>query len=1021
VSKTINRALRRSALSIALGFTLATVAGGAMAQSAAGSVFGKTQAGATITISNLDTGQSREITADSGGRFSATQLPTGNYRISSGGQSREVTVVVGTGTSVNFAEAAGATTLDTVEVVGNRINPIDVSSVESTTVFSQAQIQALPIARDITNVALLAPGTVQGDTGLGNLASFGGSSVAENGYYINGFDVTNLRSLLSYANLPFDAIGSQQIKTGGYGAEYGRSLGGVINLVTKRGTNEWTGGASVYWTPESLRESGKDVQNRDPLAIADGRNKYVYRSADDSSSFSANVYAGGPLIKDRLFFFGLVEVPHDTTDTFDTNSSSSTSDARPTGMMKLDWNINDSNLLELTAIRNRSFTRHKSYDSNERYSPSHDVLTDKYSEENGGDVFIGKYTGYLTDNFTVSAQAGHLKNIEAWRTTAPGGTDCPAAYDSRSGGLDYIGCWNINAFTVGDRSFGPDTDTRKAYRLDAEWALGDHLLRFGYDDETFESGHAGLQYSGGIYYRYYSDTRVRVRHYQTTSASYEVKNQAYYLEDNWQLSDNWLAYLGLRSESFDNRNAEGDSFVKADNNIAPRLGFSWDVNGDSTFKVYGNAGRYYIPVASNTNIRLSGGEVLTTQFFNYTGIDPVTGAPISLGSPQGPESVNGSLTPPDAGTVAVTDLKPMYQDEFILGAQWALSDWTVGVKGVHREVKNGMDDYCSHDAFARWAADNGHDNFDASSMASCFIMNPGRDVRLALDLEGDGNLTEVTVPKSYLALPEYKREYDALEFTVERPKQNGLFLQGSYTYAKSKGNIEGYVNSSLEQGDPGATQDFDNRLFEEGAYGPLPNDRRHTLKAFGSYDFGDQWAVSGNLLVQSGRPVNCQGYLPLEELSAGDQSDLGSYSASTFFCLEEGGTFEGENVQGSRTLKPRGSFGRTPTMTRFDLGVSYVPNWAEKRLELKMDVFNLFNLGRVTEYNETKELTRTVEADADVDPVTGVCTPHLDPRQDFNDCDSVEGEYVYSLDPNFLNDVNYQSPRYIRFSIRYKW
>ena len=59
----------------------------------------------------------------------------------------------------------------------------------------------------------------------------------------------------------------QQVKTGGYGAEYGRSLGGVMNVVTKRGTNEWQGGASVYWSPGSLQEDGKDVLSRDPALI----------------------------------------------------------------------------------------------------------------------------------------------------------------------------------------------------------------------------------------------------------------------------------------------------------------------------------------------------------------------------------------------------------------------------------------------------------------------------------------------------------------------------------------------------------------------------------------------------------------------------------------------------------------------------------------------------------------------------------------------------------------------------------
>jgi hypothetical protein len=79
----------------------------------------------------------------------------------------------------------------------------------------------------------------RGDNAFGNLASFGGSSVAENQYYINGFNVTNSFRSLNFSKVPFEAIQEQQVKTGGYGAEFGRSLGGVINQITKRGTNDY--------------------------------------------------------------------------------------------------------------------------------------------------------------------------------------------------------------------------------------------------------------------------------------------------------------------------------------------------------------------------------------------------------------------------------------------------------------------------------------------------------------------------------------------------------------------------------------------------------------------------------------------------------------------------------------------------------------------------------------------------------------------------------------------------------------
>ena len=123
------------------------------------------------------------------------------------------------------------------------------SSVESTTILTAEQIAKIPVARDTTDVALLAPGTVRGDAAFGNLASFGGASVAENQYYVNGFNITNSFRSLNFAQVPFEAIAEQQIKTGGYGAEFGRSLGGVVNQITKRGTNEFHAGGNIFYTP----------------------------------------------------------------------------------------------------------------------------------------------------------------------------------------------------------------------------------------------------------------------------------------------------------------------------------------------------------------------------------------------------------------------------------------------------------------------------------------------------------------------------------------------------------------------------------------------------------------------------------------------------------------------------------------------------------------------------------------------------------------------------------------------------
>jgi hypothetical protein len=628
--------IQRSAISVAIGLMISTVA---YAQSSEGSIYGRGKPGDKVTITSVDSNTSRQVTVNSDGSFSLGKLPPGMYRVVGAGVSKDVNVAIGSGTNVTLEDTAVAAG-GTQRVVISRVrSAIDVSSVESNTVFTAEQMQALPVGRDANSFALLAPGVVKGDAeiGAGGLPSFGGASVAENGYYINGFDVTNIRNFLTYANLPFDAVGAEQIKTGGYGAEFGRSLGGVISLVTKRGTNTWKGGAAVYWEPQQLRSEGKNVKDLDP----EHPDTYtVYNTNRKQSDLSFNLYGGGPIIKDKLFVFGLVEGRRDTTDTFSEQSSIRTKESKPNGMIKIDFTPTDAHRLELTAISNKKETDIVDYDARgaglARNATGHIGIASNSKQTSGGEVLIGKYTGYLTDALTVSALVGAV-NDNVLKTTGARTADqsCPVVLETN---LDEIGCW-IKPFPGNPvRSAGSpdDTDERRAFRFDVDYALGNHALRAGVDRQKFTSSEAGSStFSGGYYYRYYISTDgtvnnvrnavapgsqyVRRREVTSTSGAFATENNAFYIEDNWKATKNVLLYAGLRSESFNNKDADGISFIKADNLLAPRLGASWDVAGDSSLKVYANAGRYYIPVAVNTNIRATRGEFSETRYYAFTG------------------------------------------------------------------------------------------------------------------------------------------------------------------------------------------------------------------------------------------------------------------------------------------------------------------------------------------------------------------------------------------------------------------
>lgn len=993
------RSTKRTALAVALSLALSSAA--VQAQTATGSIYGQAKGGSTVTLQNPSIGLKRSVTADASGRYSFGELPPGDYQISADDLTREAHVNAGAGSQVIFTGGDPAN-LSTVEVRANAITSLDVSSTDTSMVFSAAQLQRLPVQRDVTRVALLTPGTVQGDSSFGNghLPSFGGASVAENGYYVNGFDVTNIHDFQSFFTIPFNAIGQVQIKNGGYGAEYGRSLGGVISVVTQRGTNEWKSGGQMTWEPDALRAS---LSNQPGV----GGSYTSFKHSNTASEVNYNAYVGGPLVSDKLFMYAMVAGQNNTYNTYAPigreQLSERVNNTKPHALLKLDWNISDNHAVEFLGVSSRDYDKTATWNTEEPYSTRRDERGLDYTIKHGGELYVGKYTGYLTDNFTVSAQYGQFKVLNDVRDPRNlAGADCPRVLDGRavdngaSGPLAYMGCYDPgNLFPLDPN--GPDpTDKRKAGRLDLEWKLGDHTLRGGYDGETFTSTGLGYHNTGGAYWRYYvytggkingvappPGTTEYVRRWEQTaqSGSYDVKNTAWYLEDSWQASDRWLIYAGLRGESFENLDGIGRSLVKANNEIAPRLGVSWDVMGDATTKVSATLGRYYIPVASNTNLRASRAERFVTDYYTFTDIDPRTGAPTGL-THLGDQIVNTQGNIPVPGTFAATNLKPMYQDELILGFQHMFnSGWTGGVNAVVRRVGAGMDDFCWGGAFENWAADNGYHNFDVSSIPTCVLLNPGRDAAFNVDVNGDGQLKNVTIPAKYFMLPKYKRRYAALEFTFAKVYEDKWTLQGSYTWSHSYGNSEGYVDSNFQQTDAGSTANYDYPSFANGTYGNLPNDRRHSFKAFGSWKVAPEWMLSGNLLVQSGAPISCIGYLPL----TGPEGEVllrqvnNNYGPSSLYC-NKGNDANGNAVQ---ELHSRGSFGRTPWIKTFDLGLTWMPKIDRGQLMLKMDIFNVFNERKATRVYETGDIR----------------TPDH-PQHD----------------PNFRLPVDFNQPRFVRFS-----
>lgn len=936
------------AVSVAFSAAIASMAitSTAFAQSSNGAVNGQGSAGAVVTIENKSIGLSRKVTVGKDGTFAISQLPPGTYVLKSGNEELSVVVNAGEGSAANFVGATQKV------VVTARAIRIDVKSPESSLVLNKAAIDRLPVLRDVTAVALLAPGAVKGDTRIGqtgsragNVPSLGGASPAENVYYINGFNVTNNLNGVAYNQVPFDAIAQQQVKTGGYGPEFGRSLGGVLSVTTKRGTNEWHGGANLVYSPESLEASSVYTEKS---AVT---NKWeLHNRPGGTDDLKSNVWMGGPIIKDKLFIFGLIQAANIKRESYFTTEQETLKNTTPQYMMKVDWNINDSNLLEFTSFSDKSEDKIGTYKAATPYGGAKGAVVGNDTLTTGGQLLMGKYTTWVTDDLTVSAMygVGKYDRKSAIETAA-----CARVTDARTSPSIKHGCSTVTSISDPNAN-----DKRTAFRLDAEWNLGAHGLRFGMDSEKYEVVD-GRRYPGGDSYvlrnlnpgsklsnGYINNTGVvqpymSIRHFENGGV-FTTKNSAFYLEDNWQISKNVVTNLGLRSESFNNLNAEGIDFINVKNTIAPRLGMVWDVKGNAETKVFANAGRYYIPVMSNTNVRLAGAELDYTDYYAFNGTFSadkfeLPGRGAQLGSRLAVS--NGKAA--DPRTVVDPNIKPMYQDEFILGAQQALSNrWSVSAKVTHRKLQSVMDDMCNDEGAGAWAAANGYNEADAATIANtvghCFLYNPGKD--LTANVSFASGMKQITIPASALMFPQPVRTFNALELGFDRAWDGKWSLQGNYVLSFNKGNTEGYVKSDIGQDDAGISQDWDYPGLAEGSNGYLPNDRRHTLKMWGSYQITPEFRMGANLVLQSGRPRNCLGYY------AGNLDGVSIYyGAASFYCTAV-----------KPGLQPRGSYGRLDWSRDLSLQAHYAPAW-QKGLTFAVDVLNVFNERTVNGINEQGE------------------------------------------------------------------
>ena len=900
-------------------------------------------ASATVSIENTGTGLSRSAISNNNGSARLASLPTGKYVVTisaSGYTNNTAEISISTGTNAYSAVMASSSVA--IEDLVTSASFIKANSYEVNETGLNLNVTELasqiPIGLGLTSLTLLAPGAVEGDAAFGFLPSFSGSSVGENQYLVNGLNTTNFRNFVGYSDVPFEFYETVDVKTGGFQAQYGKAIGGFVTATTKRGSNDFKAKVNMSISPDSLRDKQPNT----------------YASANQlntSDNRVVNVSVSGPIIKDKLFYYVLAAPTLTESTSFGLESGSRNDDETDETFYgaKLDYYINDNNLLELTYFTDEGQTITDSYvwDADTEVTGAYNGPS--YSDF-GGTNMILSLNSILTENLTLDVSYGEN---EYNRTVSSSTADLPPIYDNRGS--------NSFAYRSAAANFyeSVGSDKREQTNMSLTYTVGNHIIKMGYEaEELFATENRVL--SGGQYIlladtdysgcgNVTSEYCVRVRTY-SVGGEFGIENDAWYIQDSWNVTDRLNLNIGLRNSSFANNDANGGTFIDVSGQKAYRLGATYDLTGDGSDKLSVFFGKYFLPIAANTNIRLAGGENYVHTYHNLTNEIAIAKTILSASDIQYGPAVNtvvvgdGSIPPTYAAKAG--GIEPMYNDEIIIGySKFLDSGWNLGAFFTYRNLASAIDDVLVDHAVRAYCEDAGIAGCgDVWEGAHSYVLaNPGVDMIWTTDeLPGTTGPTTITLKAGDLAFPSVQREYSALDLTFDKSFDGQYFMGGSVTLSSNRGNYEGTVKSDNGQDDAGLTQDYDFPEFMDNAYGYLPNHRALKAKLYGAAMVGET-LVGVNMRMASPRKYGCIGNYP-----GGDGVD-DNFGGNYWYGGNDSWACNGVPT-------PRGSVFDGKWQNQVDLSLSRdisIPFAKEGKVQL--NVFNIFDFESPEDYNEYGE------------------------------------------------------------------
>jgi Carboxypeptidase regulatory-like domain/TonB-dependent Receptor Plug Domain len=889
-----------------------------------------------------------------------------------------ITVGLNQRTTADVQLQVGATA-QTVEVSAGGAATVDMASTGVGANLNENLYKSVAAGRNISSIINFAPGVTSSQgAGVAN-PSINGASGLENEYIINGTDATDsgYGGFGTYSpifgalgnGVNFDFIQEVQVKTGGFEAQYGQALGGVVNVITKSGTNNLHGSLYGYFAPQQFEATRP---NADPLLVT----KSDYRQHQGTYDFGADI--GGAIKKDKLFFYGGINPTfqrnYDIADPSFANYSLGTQVLKtftPNYTGKLNWNISNKHSLEGTVFGDPSTTNAQYWraggpDSQPVGKPTDNLAVSAL--DYGSRTWSGRYTGTLTPSWIITASYSDRENhlTESPLHNGVRVTDNTLVQSATGGTLTYGGLGLLQNTTSPNHVF--TVSSSHIFAL-----FGGHSFDYGFQfedqpytdfyaysgpsftlpsDPAFEDAAGKTQY-GALVTRTYAVGNTtqktatgtivdRVTRGNYSNPNIDVGSRYYsgFIQDAWTIGRHLTIKPGLRFEQQSMHGAAGGlSYVFA-HNWAPRIGVIFDPTGNRKSKFFANWGRFYEKIPVDIAIRAFSFETsVIGAFYKDQGLgnQPDLSAANWCGAashPCGTGVGGGNLgfsgSPADQELVA-GGTGAEYQDEAVGGFEKEFgNNFTFSGRFVYRHMRRIIEDVSGVNVT----------QYNAGAPQQYVVANPSASLDIFhnfspctsgpnCDLDtGFNDLNQPTLGSDGIAdgFPNASRIYKAMELVVGRRFSNGLQFYGSYVLSRLYGNFQGSFRGDNGQTDPNISSLFDFTNSDgllTGQYipGPLPTDRTHQFKFYGNYtwknlNFGLSWQIL------SGTPItkllDHPGYLNVGEVPV---------------CAD--GTFN---------CSPRGAFGRAPWQYPLDFHADYNYKWKEKvNVKFLADMFNVFN------------------------------------------------------------------------------